>query len=293
MEELPRGTRHRVTGGEMVLHQAGKGGPAVVFLPGGGAVGLHYWNLHRLVAGFTTSVLHDRLGTGWSDPAELPRSGTQVTDDLRELLAAAGVPGPFVLVGHSLGGLYARLYAKRFPGEVTGLVLLDPTHEALLDHLPAEEARQLAEPNPILDYPADQLDGLRATYRMVFGRALADWPPVLRDGLLDRSLSPDGFRAMLLEASSLVPLCDEVRAAGPDPDLPVVLLTAMGEDSFALELTPPGAAERDERKYRIHEDAIAAFPRGKHRRIDDAGHAGLAWLRPDAVADAVHEVLGR
>ena len=97
-----------------------------------------YWHAHCLVAEFTTSVLYDRLGLGWSDAANLPRSGTQVTDDLRELLRAAAVPGPHVLVGHSLGGLHARLHAKRFPEEVAGLVLLDPTHEDILSYLPAK-----------------------------------------------------------------------------------------------------------------------------------------------------------
>lgn len=99
----PLGTRYEVAGGTMLLHRSGAGGPTVVFLAGGGMFGLYYWNVHNLVAEFTTSVVYDRLGTGWSDVVDLPRSGTQITDDLRELLRAAAVPGPYVLVGHSLG----------------------------------------------------------------------------------------------------------------------------------------------------------------------------------------------
>ncbi|MBB4688722.1 alpha/beta fold hydrolase [Amycolatopsis jiangsuensis] len=293
VDEFPAGESHQVTGGRMVLHRAGAGAPAVVFLSGGGAYGLHYWNVHRLVAEFTTSVLYDRLGTGWSDPADLPRSGTQVTGDLRELLRAAGLAGPFVLAGHSLGGLYARLYAKRFPGEVAGLVLLDPTHESLPAYLPEAEARRFREDSPLEEYPPERLDELRALYRSVFARALAGWPAALRDGLLDRNLSREGFRRMLQESSGLAALFTEVRAAGPDPDVPVVFLSAMGTDAFAAELTPPGTAERNERKFRMYEDAAAALPRAENRRVDDAGHSGLAWVRPDAVVRAVRDVLAR
>src|SRR5262245_29276962 len=104
----PLGTYHEVGGRRLLLHRSGGGSPAVVILPGGGAVGLDYLNVQQRAARLATSVLYDRAGTGWSDPVELPRTSAQVTDELRELLGAAGVPAPYLLVGHSLGGLYAR-----------------------------------------------------------------------------------------------------------------------------------------------------------------------------------------
>jgi pimeloyl-ACP methyl ester carboxylesterase len=76
----------------------GAGGPAVVFLPGASAVGLDYLNIHDRVSAFTTSVLYDRGGTGWSDPAELPRTAAEVATELRDLLRAAEVPAPYLLV---------------------------------------------------------------------------------------------------------------------------------------------------------------------------------------------------
>ena len=69
---------------------------------------------------------------------ELPRSSAEVTDELRELLRTAGVPAPYLLVGHSLGGFYARHYAHRFPSEVADLVLLDPAHEDYDAYMPEE-----------------------------------------------------------------------------------------------------------------------------------------------------------
>lgn len=115
-----------VGGPRLLLHQSGGGSPAVVFLPGGGTVGLDYLNLQERAAALSTSVVYDRAGTGWSDRVELPRTSAQVTDELRELLRTADVSAPYLLVGHSLGGLYARNYAQLFPDEVAALLLLDP-----------------------------------------------------------------------------------------------------------------------------------------------------------------------
>ena len=97
----------------------------MVILPGGGTVGLDYLNIQERAAKLTTSVVYDRAGTGWSDRVDLPRTSAAVTDELRELLRTADVPAPYLLVGHSLGGLYARHYTTRFPGEVAALLRMN------------------------------------------------------------------------------------------------------------------------------------------------------------------------
>jgi pimeloyl-ACP methyl ester carboxylesterase len=91
----PAGQLYDVGGRRLWLHRSGSGGPAVVFLAGASAVGLDYLNLHDRVCEFTTSVLYDCGGTGWSDPAELPRTAAEVATELRDLLRAAGVPGRY------------------------------------------------------------------------------------------------------------------------------------------------------------------------------------------------------
>ena len=89
----------------------------------------------------TAALLDDDLHPSRSDPVPMPRTAPDVVADLHALLRAAGVPGPYVLVGHSLGGLFVRLYAATYPAEVAGLVLVDAWSEKLEQRLtPAEWA---------------------------------------------------------------------------------------------------------------------------------------------------------
>ncbi len=92
------------------------GAPAVV-LPGAGLVGLDFWP----IAGADT-VLYDRGGTGWSAPVPLPRSAAEVATELHDVVG----PGPWLLVGHSVGAVYARRFAQLYPSSVRGLLLIDP-----------------------------------------------------------------------------------------------------------------------------------------------------------------------
>jgi hypothetical protein len=87
-----------VEGVRLLLHQSGSGGPAVVFLAGGGAVGLDYLNVQQRAGELTTSMTYDRAGTGWSDSVDLPRASVEITDELRALLRVAEVPAPYVMV---------------------------------------------------------------------------------------------------------------------------------------------------------------------------------------------------
>ena len=82
------------------------------------------------VARDTRVCVYDRAGRGWSEPADTPQDGTQIATDLHTLLQRGNVPGPYVLAGHSFGGLYVLTFAARYPDEVAGMVLVDSTAPA-------------------------------------------------------------------------------------------------------------------------------------------------------------------
>jgi pimeloyl-ACP methyl ester carboxylesterase len=100
----------------------------VIVETGSGSLPVGGHLLQEQLAEYTTVCTYARAGYGWSEPGPLPRHGGRIADELHELLHRAGVEPPCVLVGHSMGGLYVRVFADRYPNEVAGLVLVDPSH---------------------------------------------------------------------------------------------------------------------------------------------------------------------
>jgi pimeloyl-ACP methyl ester carboxylesterase len=293
----PLGRYYEVEGRRLLLHQSGSGTPAVVFLAGGGAVGLDYLNVQQRAAELTTSVIYDRAGIGWSQHIDLPRASVDVIEELRALLTVAGVPAPYVLVGHSLGGLYARHYAQRYSGEVSGLVLLDPAHEDYNAYMPQELVDQWTSWDADELLPDELPEELIQFYRALFEQEMADWPADIREVLIERHVSTDWLRAGLQEAQNVDQLYDEIRSAGQMPDLPLIILTSTGVDSFKAAVSQ-GIADsllhaEIEGKKRLYTTWADSFRDGENRLIEDVGHVTLHFRRPDAVLQAIQDVLDR
>jgi pimeloyl-ACP methyl ester carboxylesterase len=85
-----------------------------------------WWSIQDTLAQHARVVTYDRAGYGWSQASNKPRTSAQIASELRDLLHSANIPGPYVLVGHSQGGLYAQHFARLHPHEVAGCVFLDP-----------------------------------------------------------------------------------------------------------------------------------------------------------------------
>jgi pimeloyl-ACP methyl ester carboxylesterase len=134
-----------IGGRGLYLQCEGRGTPLVVLEAGLGG-GADVWAAVLPALSETTRVCaYDRAGLGLSDPPRLrPRTSLDVAQDLHALLVAAGEPGPYVLVGHSMGGYHVRVYAGQYPEEVAGMVLVDASHpdqaQAFLDALPEDSA---------------------------------------------------------------------------------------------------------------------------------------------------------
>lgn len=282
------GQRYEANGRQLWLHHSGAGPPSVVFVPGGGLVGLDYLQVQERAAELTTSVIYDRAGTGWSDAIPLPRSASDVAGELHDVLAAANVPAPYVLVGHSIGALYARRFAQRWPDQVAGLVLLDPGHEDLFAYLPPG-AKELSErmradvPEPT----AEQLEAARPAVTALY----AAWPEPLRTELVDHHLTE--WRTGITETANMESeLYDELRAGGPTPDMPMIVLTAMGPNPFWSAFATPGEQQAAmDGIRRLHADLAASVSKGEQRLLDGATHQYLHIEQPDAVLSAIRDVL--
>jgi len=116
-----------VGGHRLHLSCTGSGSPTVVLQPGAGEMSSNLGWITPAVARDTRVCVYDRAGRGWSEPADTPQDGNQIATDLHTLLQRGHVPGPYVLAGHSFGGLYVLAYAARYPDQVAGMVLVDST----------------------------------------------------------------------------------------------------------------------------------------------------------------------
>src|SRR2546422_1727822 len=125
----PPGKLVDVGGYRLHISCTGKGSPTVVLIAGGGDFSFDWDLVQPDVSRFTRACSYDRAGLAWSDPGPTPHTMGQDAYELHTLLKAARIKGPYVLVGHSVGGLIARVYAEQYPDEVAGMVLVDSTHE--------------------------------------------------------------------------------------------------------------------------------------------------------------------
>ncbi len=161
----PMGKLVDVGGYRMHILAEGTAGalPTVVWIPGGHGLGLSFYNLHKRIRGEARSILFDRPGTGWSDVGPFPRSTAREADELAKLLDGAGESGPFLLVGHSYGGLLAANFARRNPDRTAAVVLLDATPPDSMMYTPVRAGNAAA--GLVLLY---QLPGLAGTFGIPF-----------------------------------------------------------------------------------------------------------------------------
>jgi pimeloyl-ACP methyl ester carboxylesterase len=281
----PLGKLYDISGSRrLMLHHAGSGTPAVVIEAGAGAFGLDYYTLFELCAQHTTCVLYDRAGSGWSDLVDGPRGAAEIVTDLHTALGLADVNGPYLLVGHSLGGLLVRAFTQNFPDDVIGLVLIDPSTEGIPLPQVGDEA--------IVKQMLEQLRANPDLARQWYPEMFADWeklPAHVRDPLISRHIerADAGLRDMMSAARIQADVTN-----GPTlPDIPVMVLTGM-----KIDPTPGGSASDMESFNKIKCDAHRAFvnslPHGEHRVLEDVGHR-LTAERPDLVVNAIFEILDR
>lgn len=127
-----------VHGHRMALYVTGNSGPTVVLEAGGGSWHRDWVDVVPKLQGQARVIAYDRPGYGLSEPCDSARTAERVSSELRRALADGGYNGPFIVVGWSLGGAFARVFAGTFPQLVSGLVLVDPAPEDFYRRMPQE-----------------------------------------------------------------------------------------------------------------------------------------------------------
>ncbi len=211
----------------------GQGTPTVVIEGGAGTWSIFYGHVQRDLVNITRVCTYDRAGLGWSDSGPAPRTSARMAEELHQLLHAAGEAPPLLLVGHSLGAYNVRIYQRRYPEEVGGLVLVDGAHEAQWNRLPPEWAAGLSG-------SVAWLRG-RAKTAADGGLKRADVEPggftehsvIWRDAHIAALLTPKPYLGEALETESAIESATQV-SSGTLGALPLVVLTARRSfDAFA------------------------------------------------------------
>lgn len=301
----PPGRLVDVGGFRLHLHCTGEGSPTIVLDAALGASSVSWSLVQPELARLTRVCSYDRAGFGWSDPGPMPRTAGRIANELRTLLGGGGAPPPYLLVGHSFGGLVMLIFAQRFKSDVAGLVLVDPAHAEDWVTPAAKEQVLIDRGVRLCRYGAvtarlglarvvaalvglGQLTLARGLVKLASRGGLSRqdevilapvWklPPEVRPVLSQFWTKPPFFEALGSQIESICVSAGEVleATAAGFGDLPLVTISS----------TNPG-------DYRLRQqDRMAALStRGRHIMASNSGH----WIpldQPRVVIETVTEVL--
>jgi pimeloyl-ACP methyl ester carboxylesterase len=302
--ELPPAPGRLVDVGGRRLHVycVGEGSPTVVLEAGLGDGSINFRALQTRIAGFTRVCAYDRAGYGWSDESDDARDLNAVVADLGALLEGAGEEGPFVLAGHSLGGLFALGYTKAHPDDVVGVVLIDSSHPRQME--------ALAEVPELIAAQDMEIEGLAAAIDMAESGGLPpdavrpNAPSVLTPALQDvwarLFVQAKQLRAAVAEYRALEATLAQAAEALDLGDLPVTVISrGLGVEAQlpaealdAMGLTPDVLRRAEEIWGELQEDFLNVSTSSKRVVAERSPHY-VYYQQPALVVAAVRELVMR
>jgi pimeloyl-ACP methyl ester carboxylesterase len=287
----PIGQLVDIGGYRLHLSCVGSGGPTVILESGAGVPGINWALVQPEVAKQARVCSYDRAGLGWSDPSPRPRTAAVMADELHTLLERAEIAAPYVLVGHSLGGVIARQFALAHPHDVVGMVLVDSATEQQTARFPEAINASLAGAPRLLRLMSLAGDaGLLALFPGIF--------PMPEQLPADTGAT---FQALVVSSGKLFRTSlAEMAGAESDPtprpatlgNIPLVVLRhSRTVPPIKGEVTPEVAQAYEQVWAQMQGELAALSPRGRVVVAEESGHSIQIDL-PDVVIAAIQEVLG-
>lgn len=286
-----------VGGYKMHIHCIGQGSPTIILVAGNSDFSVTWAYVQPQVAQYTRVCSYDRAGLGWSEPSPHPRTANTMVEELHTLLVNANVQGPYVLVGHSLGGLLVRVYAHNYPDEVVGMVLVDSAHEEYPLRLAALGLPDFAEKYA---RSFEQAAGQNRLYAFLSSTGIMALAPnnIPNLGLPDEAYAQwqavfattGFFNTALAETNAIDGMFAETRA------LRIVSLGSMPLVVLSAGLWEPDPAYSDAENQRIREaiqvmqsDLAVLSSDSQHIIAQQSGHF-IQLDQPYLVIDAIRQV---
>lgn len=264
------------------IHCIGQGSPTVVLEAGLDVSGSQTWTpIQSRIAETTRVCCYDRAGILWSEPRAEPRDANRIAEELHGVLRAAGETPPYVLVGHSLGGLLVRVYARRFPAEVAGVVLVEGSRPRQFERYPEPVRQMLAR--------VDSMRPSRLAARLGFtfgvARLRAPAPKAPAQAFLWRSI-PYGYYG---ETAARDAMSAQAEAAGGLEDRPLIVLTA-GKASPMPGISDSVLAEFYDTWVALQAELATLSKNSIHRVVEGSSHY-IHEDSPHAVVETIGEVV--
>ena len=279
----PRGKLVDIGGRRIQIDCRGTGSPTLVFESGLDVAGSLAWDdVQDKIATTTRACSYSRAGIMWSDPGPSPRDGKAIAQDLHALLQKSGEHGPFVLVGHSMGGPYSVTYTQMFGGEVAGLVLVDASHPDQVPRLEAVTHRSNNIPLIVKIFGQMSWTGI---LRLANGTP-SDNSMVARE---EAAYLPQSLAARFEEADAITQTLADAGAAHTLGARPLIVLTAMSHGP------QPGMSAAQikafEQVWQVMQDDMATWSsNSRHMLVQGSGHY-IQRDKPEVVIGAVNDVV--
>ena len=275
-----------VGGYKMHINCTGQGSPTVIL--GGGTMenSLFWAGIQPEVARYTRVCSYDRAGSGWSEPSPKPRTATIMAEELHTLLVNARIEGPYVLVGHSLGGILMRVYTHTYPDEVVGMILVDSLHEEIIARLPEIQKGLLQEGIGQLR----MLALLNSIGIMALAPQFSPNPGIPDDAyaqLQATTATSEIFETNVAELEVMEASLNEVLALRITSfgDLPLIVLSA-GRKETIQSLSDAENQQRQEAWQALQSELVTLSSNSKQIIAEKSGH-NIQLDQPDLVIDAI------
>ncbi|HEX6383830.1 MAG TPA: alpha/beta hydrolase [Anaerolineae bacterium] len=291
----PIGEMVDVGGYRLHLYCMGIGEPTVIIESGMGGPGISWAHIQPEIAKTTRVCVYDRAGLGWSDPGPQPRTSEVITEELHALLVNAAVPGPYVLVGYSSGGLVTRLFAYHYPEEVTGMVLIDAAHGEQLERLQVNAWLLPVLPRLFGVLPLLARSGIPALAPELMplpgkeqlpAEAYATYQALMAADPDFVTAVHDEFLAVA-ENLALARAVDSTESLG---DIPLIVIANCQSDGMDSAGPSPAQQAYERIRHELQSELAALSTNGRLVIAYGSGH-DIPFQRPDLVIEAIRDVV--